>query len=81
MILFYTLFALTTAFTSIYEILFPVIQRRKETSKVENEAVVYITFFSLSFLIAPLIFFSCIIPSMGDRFRNSLYNGLFESEE
>jgi hypothetical protein len=43
--------------------------------------VVYITFFSLSFLIAPLIFLNCIIPSMGDRFRNSLYNGLFESEE
>ena len=81
MILLYTLFALTTAFTALYEILFPVIQRRKETYKVENELVVYITFFSLSLLIAPLIFLSCIIPSMGDRFRNSLYNGLFDSEE
>lgn len=81
MIIFYILFALTTAFTSLYEILLPVVRRRKETSKVENELVVYITFFSLSFLIAPLIFLSCIIPSMGDRFRNSLYDGLFESEE
>jgi hypothetical protein len=81
MIIFYILFALTTAFTSLYEILLPVIQRRKETFKVENELVVYITFFSLSFLIAPLIFLSCIIPSMGDRFRNSLYDGLFDSEE
>lgn len=81
MIILYILFALTTAFTSLYEILLPVIQRRKETFKVENELVVYITFFSLSFLIAPLIFLNCIIPSMGDRFRNSLYNGLFESEE
>lgn len=81
MILLYGLFALTTALTSLYEILLPVLRRRKETSQVENELVVYITFFSLSFLIAPLIFLSCIIPSMGDRFRNSLYNGLFESEE
>jgi hypothetical protein len=81
MILLYTLFALTTAFTSLYEILMPVIRRRKETFKVENELVVYITFFSLSFLIAPLIFSSCIIPSMGDRFRNSLYDGLFDSKE
>lgn len=81
MIILYILFALTTAFTSLYEILLPVVRRRKEEFKVENELVVYITFFSLSFLIAPLIFLSCIIPSMGDRFRNSLYNGLFESEE
>lgn len=81
MIIFYLLFALTTAFTAVYEILYPVMQLRKQEFEVENQTVTYVTFFLLTFLIAPLIFLSCVIPSMGERFRNSLYDGLFESKE
>ena len=78
---FYLLFATTTAITAIYEILMPVLKRRfAEGFPVENMLATYIAFFFLTVLIAPLIFFSCIIPSMGERFRSSLYDGLFPKE-
>jgi len=78
---FYLLFATTTAITAIYEILMPVLKRRfTEGFPVENMIATYIAFFFLTVLIAPMIFFSCIIPSMGERFRNSLYDGLFPKE-
>jgi hypothetical protein len=31
-----------------------------------------VTFFLMSVLIAPLIIASCVVPSMGDRFRSAL---------
>ena len=77
----YILFALTTSLTALYEILMPVIRRRlSEVDKVDNILTTTITFFILSTLIAPLLFLSCIIPSMGDRFRNALYDGLYPKE-
>lgn len=77
----YILFALTTSLTALYEILMPVIKRKiAEGVKVDNILTTAITFFVLSTIIAPLLFFSCIIPSMGDRFRNALYDGLYPKE-
>ena len=77
----YVLFALTTAFTSLYEILFPVTNRRsKEGFETESMFMTYIIFFCMAFVLAPLLFLSCILPSMGDRFRSSLYEGLYPKE-
>jgi SNF family Na+-dependent transporter len=77
----YILFALTTSLTALYEILMPVIKRRlSEVDKVDNILTTSITFFVLSTLIAPLLFLSCVVPSMGVRFRNALYDGLYPKE-
>jgi fucose permease len=77
----YCLFALTTSITAIYEILMPVLQtRRNDGFELENVFVVYVVFFILTTFVAPVIFLSCIIPSMGDRFKKSLYHGLFSEE-
>ena len=81
MIYLYCLFAVTTGFTSVYEILMPVLRRRIEEGYIlDNAIVVYIVFFILTTIIAPVMFLNCVIPSMGDRFKKSLYKGLFSEE-
>ena len=81
LIFFYGLFALTTALSAIYQILMPVIGfRQTEGHTVNNKIIVYFTFFCLTVLIAPLVFLSCIIPSMCDVFQGALYKGLFPEE-
>lgn len=77
-LIYYTLFALTTAIMSVFELLKPVIEKQEESKgKIENKIATYIAFLGISILLAPLVFFSCIIPSMGEVFRNSLYKGIF----
>ena len=75
----YTLFAITTAIVSLLELLGPVISFRVKNSKpVEHVYLTYFVFFCIALLIAPLVFLSCIVPSMGERFRDTLEKGLFE---
>ena len=77
----YLLFSLTTAICAVLELLVPVMKTEKtESGKISAEKLIYIVFFTMSIILAPLVFFSCIIPSMGSRFRDSLYNGLFPKE-
>ncbi|NDB57392.1 hypothetical protein EB001_02905 [bacterium] len=77
----YLLFSLTTAICAVWELLVPVMNTEKEEmGKIDAETLIYLVFFTMSIILAPLVFLSCIIPSMGDRFKNSLYNGLFPKE-
>lgn len=77
-LLIYALFAITTSLTSIYELVMPVIALRKvEGLPTMPLYLVYPIFIVLNTIIAPMVFFSCVIPSMGERFRIALYNGLY----
>ena len=79
--IWYAIFAIATAITAILEILGPVIlHERMSEGTVESEKTLYTAFFLIVLLVAPLVFFSCVIPSMGERFRNSLAKGLFPKE-
>ena len=77
----YALFALATSITGVYELLWPVISKQEsEHGKVDNKLVLYTTFFIICTLVAPLVILSCIIPSMGDRFKTTLQEALFSLE-
>ena len=77
----YLLFCLTTAVCAVWELLVPVMNTEKEKSgKIDAEVIIYLVFFTMSIILAPLVFLSCINPSMGDRFKDSLYSGLFPKE-
>jgi hypothetical protein len=79
--IWYAIFALATALTAIYEILYPVmLHERMSEGTVESQKMIYFVFFCIVLLVAPVVFLSCIIPSMGERFRNSLAKGLFPKE-
>lgn len=76
----YAIFALTTAITSLLELLAPVIHKQESVHAVDNKFILYATFFVIATLTAPFVFFSCIIPTLGDKFRNGLQDGLFSKD-
>jgi hypothetical protein len=77
----YAVFALATGLTALYELLAPVIKKQKlEEGSVENELLTYGTFFCIFVLSAPVGFLSCIIPSWGIIFRETLQKALFSTE-
>lgn len=77
----YILFCLTTAITAAIELLSPVIYKQaKEVGPVSSKLTIYVVFLSVTTVFAPFIFFSCIIPSWGNRFKISLQKGLFPEE-
>ena len=79
--LLYLLFAVATAFTAVYELLYPVIVKElAEQGKVENLYLIYPVFFIIFMLTAPVGFLSCIIPAWGIIFRETLQKALFSEE-
>lgn len=75
---YYSIFALTTAVMSLFELLYPVIKKREtDYGKVDNKVATYAAYLSISLLMAPLVFLSCVIPSMGEVYRKSLNKGIF----
>jgi|Laugresubdmm15sn_1035100.scaffolds.fasta_scaffold00064_20 hypothetical protein len=77
----YILFCLTTAITAAIELLHPVILKQTENAgTVDSKLTIYTVFIVISTMFAPFIFFSCIIPSWGERFKTSLHKGLFPEE-
>lgn len=77
----YLLFAVTTAVTAVYELFYPVISNREKKGPVENKFLLYFVFFFMSVLMAPLVLFSCIVPSMGLTFRFFLEENLFNKDQ
>lgn len=77
----YFILAIATGMTAVYEILTPVMQLRiSEGFYIENKFIMYLVFFILTVILAPAVFLSCVIPSMGDKFKSSLYDGLFDKD-
>jgi len=78
---FYSIFAISTGIAALYELMIPVMQQRlSEDFEIKNMYMTYTVFFIIVILVAPLVFFSCIVPSMGDTFKKSLYTGLFTKD-
>lgn len=77
---FYVLFAITTATVAVYELYYPVMDQVRAVGDYtlvgDNFKKMLITFWLLSVLLAPFIFPSCIVPNLGARFKNSLYDSL-----
>ena len=74
-------FALTTALTAVYELLMPVLaQRNHESKKTDNVSAIYVAFFFVTVLVAPLAFIACISPTSGIQFREYLEKGLFPTD-
>lgn len=80
-ILAYVLFAVTTSLTSLYELVSPVLaKRRQEGLPTMSVPLLYLTFFVVNTINAPKVFLSCISPAQGDLFRKGLYTGLYPKE-
>lgn len=75
----YVLFAMTTAIAALFELYLPVLKsvqlRNPDNTVIHNRKLTLFTLVILALVLAPLIFPSCIIPSMGQRFRDTLEEG------
>lgn len=76
---YYAIFALTTTIVSLFELLQPVVQMYEDINckQIENKIATYVAFGGISLLLAPFVFLSCIVPTMGETYRNALYKGIF----
>jgi hypothetical protein len=74
-VFWYLLFALTTSIVATLDLLHPVV--KLQPKPVKNLALIYIVFFVNSLVIAPLLIFSCLIPTWGERAKEGLAKGLF----
>lgn len=76
----YLLFAFTTAIVSVYELYYPVLDifrlSHPENNVSENFKLSLFIFALITLVVAPFVFPACIIPSMGARFRDSIYTAL-----
>ena len=76
----YILFALATTIASLYELYIPVINSlsltHAEVSVVQHKWITLGTFTCITLVVAPLMLLPCIVPSMGERFRKSLWETL-----
>jgi hypothetical protein len=77
---FYILCAVTTGVVAVYELFWPVISQlritHQELNIVRYWKIAIATFFLMSVLVAPLILPACLIPSKGERFRQTLATNL-----
>lgn len=78
----YILFAVTTSLVAGYELFWPVLQSLRlshpELTIVQSIWLSMAVFMLMAFLIAPVTILPCIVPSMGNRFRKTLWESLLE---
>lgn len=78
---FYVLFAVVTSIHGLMELLAPIFQKRvAEGLQADRQFLIYLVFFCTSLLIAPVIFLACMVPSVGETFRENLEKGIFTEE-
>ena len=73
---FYIIFAAATATAAIYELYWPVFKDLKKLSPlspiVTHPVIALSTYWIVAFITAPLVFFPCVIPSWGNRYKDRL---------
>lgn len=78
----YVLFMAATAILSIYNIWMPVYKSVKiakpDSILIISPYISFITFFSMSALFAPVMFFAVISTSINEAFKHGLFEGLIE---
>lgn len=79
-IYWYLLFALTTAFAAMYELVVPVLEEvalhNPEDNLVQNKTLSYVVFFLMAVISAPFLIIACLVPSAGETFRRVLLESL-----
>jgi|LakMenEpi03Aug12_release.lakeMendotaPanAssembly.Ray.scaffolds.fasta_scaffold127660_3 hypothetical protein len=78
----YILFALATTIAALYELFIPVINSlsltHPEIQVIQHKWITLATFTCITLVVAPMMLLPCIVPSMGERFRKSLWETLVQ---
>ena len=80
LVLVYALFAFTTGFAALYELIQPTLNKLAVIdpthNMVEHPILSTVTFFIMAVMLAPPVFICCIVPSWGEKFRESMLTTL-----
>jgi len=78
----YILFTLATTIAALYELFIPVINSlsltHSEIQVIQHKWITLATFTCITLVVAPMMLLPCIVPSMGERFRKSLWETLVQ---
>lgn len=78
----YVIFAITTALTAHYELVYPVLDKlsvaEPKHNLVEYKWITHIIFLIINMLMAPAMLLPCILPGMGARFKDALFEALIK---
>lgn len=81
----YLLFASATTVYALFELFLPVVlnisKLHPDGMVSRNKFTTLLTLLVMAFILAPLIFPACIIPSLTARFRISLESGLLSKQD
>lgn len=73
---FYIIFAATTATAAVYELWWPIftdLKKLSPTNPVVNHWILALfTYWIMAFITAPILFFACVIPGLGNRYKDRL---------
>ena len=76
------LFALATTIAALYELFIPVINSlsltHPEIQVIQHKWITLATFTCITLVVAPMMLLPCTVPSMGERFRRSLWETLVQ---
>lgn len=81
----YAIFALTTALSALYELFWPVIKEVRitepETMVARNWRVATFSLVVGALILAPVMIWSVLVPSLSEKFRNRLYVSLITEQK
>ena len=81
---YYFIFALTTSIFALIDIFLPILNeaRAAEVNNVltENPKLSCLVYFCISTIMAPLLILPMLVPSMNERFRNTMHKVINEEE-
>lgn len=79
---FYLIFAVTTATVSVYELYWPVLKILKEVDPLNpvntHWILSIIVYWLIALVCAPFMFFICIVPSFGNRYKDRILMGMIK---
>lgn len=85
LITIYAIFALTTALSALYELFWPVIRDVRllepETMIARNWRMATFSLFVGALILAPLMIWSVLVPSLSVKFRDKLYHNLVSEQK
>lgn len=81
---YYLIFALTTAIFALIDVFMPTLRAAKaegvKNTLTENPKLSYLIYVCITTIIAPLVILPMLVPSMNERFRNSIIKVINEEE-
>lgn len=81
---YYIIFALATSIFALIDIFYPALNAAKAdgvvNSLTENPKLSYLIYLCITTIVAPLVIFPLLVPSLNERFRESISKTIYAED-